>query len=847
MSLLTAPIILNQSGRKILSDPAVAKNLLQISSGEIIELLQDPERERAEGFSPALKRNLQLLETFLSENSDDAHAPNRHEVLLPRIYYWSKAAIDTIANRKHPRDICRDWSKITDEIILNQFSKYFSNDCSLIALGKWSSHELNLSSDIDLMIFSNSNAYDPNALKQFKDSFDSVKNGATTYRVDLDLRPGGRMGPVISQIDQAEDYYLNFGQTWERVALIRFRCINQDFSSLDKLNQIRQRFCFRRHLDYSVIEDLKKIRHLLLTTKQKTASDQLDLKFCPGGIRDIELYLHSMVVIHGGKIPALRTVSIDSILDQLQFLKLLSEQEKTLIQMTYWDLRRLENYTQSVDDQQTHLLDLNSKIPDWARRILLNLSERLNRVTGIVNSILGENLSAIVKVPEGNFSSETGAELDAEAARLLNEILDLKVLSRNRASDEAERIKFVNTFCQLFPQVNLEALSNLRDFIKATRAKATFFSFLNQHPSLIKDLSWIFSNSQYMTQILKNRPEILDTYWLNSIPEKPKSTDDISAWLLEKKMLSEMKMASALLQDADPISIAHDYSFMFKSLLLDLKDSILENSELSVVMFGKLATNEMSFKSDLDLAFISNDEPCVQDTKLARRFISRLTEPQRGGRISEVDLRLRPSGNSGPLVTSERSLSDYILNFAKAWERQAYLRCEVLGNPTLTKKIKTLALNIGLSDVELSELSEIRLRLLDENIGLSIKSSEGGTLDIELALQTICLQNKIFCAVYSVSEMFQNISHLVSSDPTSSINPIAPKLLENYLALRKLEMLGQVVTNQAMIKGHDIFESNPILARLMTLPPNELLPYVKSLLDENAAILSKLDPRRQQR
>src|SRR5262249_18318481 len=146
-----------------------------------------------------------------------------------------------------------------------------------------------------------------------------------------------------------------------------------------------------------------------------------------------------------------------------------------------------------------------------------------------------------------------------------------------------------------------------------------------------------------------------------------------------------------------------------KELLAQLKREF-QGSTLEIIALGKWAGGELGLRSDLDFIFVTPDKPAESDFKVARRFISRLTDPAKGGNLYELDLRLRPSGQSGALLVSLPSLIEYWKNSAKAWERQAYLRARPI--PDWLKLDKDILLSRGLNSDELSELKDIRTKLL---------------------------------------------------------------------------------------------------------------------------------------
>ena len=118
--------------------------------------------------------------------------------------------------------------------------------------------------------------------------------------------------------------------------------------------------------------------------------------------------------------------------------------------------------------------------------------------------------------------------------------------------------------------------------------------------------------------------------------------------------------------------------------------------------YGKLGGLELSYESDLDLVFVSTGENGATEgakpidtqrffTRLAQRVIHILSTNMMGGRLYEVDLRLRPNGDSGLVVTSAQALERYLKNDAWTWEHQALVRARVVaGAPQLVTQVEAL-------------------------------------------------------------------------------------------------------------------------------------------------------------
>lgn len=379
------------------------------------------------------------------------------------------------------------------------------------------------------------------------------------------------------------------------------------------------------------------------------------------------------------------------------------------------------------------------------------------------------------------------------------------------------------------------ALSHLRDFLKSTRAKTSFFSLFLREERLIEELAWIFGHSPYLGRLLCFRPELLDAFVFRSQELDTTDTQRLLEDLAEKRMLAEIIEGSRFLRDLDLERTTRALSETADEICSLLEATLKAQfpTPIEILRLGKWGAQEMGFRSDLDFIFVSSEDAGMEEIKYARRFISRLTEAHRGGRLYDIDLRLRPSGKAGPIVIAAKQLQEHLETQAEAWERQAYLRASWLQpqNP-FALSVGELCLKKGLRAEDLAELERIRLGLVvpmtDES--LDLKYAEGGLVDLELFSQTRCLQQNKLPVELSTASLLEELG--------------STTLRSNYVLLRQAEQLGQLLSaegNSAIIRNH---ESEQNLAALFNLSVEDLQHRLRSVISENIEELRRLDPRR---
>jgi len=234
---------------------------------------------------------------------------------------------------------------------------------ALLALGKLGGRELNFSSDVDLLFlyFADDPAEDlrrnaevTRLIQVFKRNLEVASEDGFAYRVDLDLRPEGRSGTLANSVEAALGYYESFGADWERQALLRLRHIAGPHDVSESFRQQVSPFVYRRGIDLSAIAKVREMKLRIEDERRRAGKDiELDLKEGPGGIRDVEFFVQTLQLLHGGRVPSTRTGNVLIALERLTEAKLLPEQSSSSLRESYLWLRRAEHALQLQEERQT--------------------------------------------------------------------------------------------------------------------------------------------------------------------------------------------------------------------------------------------------------------------------------------------------------------------------------------------------------------------------------------------------------------------------------------------------------------------------------------------------------------
>lgn len=786
---------------------------------------------QARNASPAVDRYLTILENQAPKQKiafGEALRLQRHEA-------WLKAALSTFHKTKTAQEICKQWSEDTLKILSEAWKEQGldqENIC-LIAMGKLGALELNLSSDIDIF-FVSENDPEKDLLKKvrrFLTDISEVRVSGFCYRVDLDLRPGGSTSPVVVSFDTMTNHYGYQGETWERVALIRQSIPLGPSGLKTKILSFCKKYAFRKHIDLTLFHDLysmrKKIQH------HKFNTSDLNLKFRRGGIRDLELLAHALQLIHGGKNTNLITASLSDALDELAKAQHLSASDCSTLKNNYWFFRELENLLHSENDQHTYDLEPSNLVTRQQKDEFLLRAQQIATIVDQFLKPYQQSLPAPVNLDQ----SFKELQWDEDSLQAWTELTQTKIQSRAKLRDENERQLFLKNVLSLLKTLKVDpplTLKHLQQFLIAIKAKTSFFTLFNQNPNLLEEMLWIFSCSPFLSQILIHRPELVDSFLLKNVSLDAQDEDQFYNSAQDYKLLSDLIHSARFLKHRESQQLTQHLSKTADTIVETLLQILCAKFKVrfQVLALGKWAASEMGLTSDLDFIFITDEEPSEPHFKAARRFIHFLNSPHSGQTLYNIDLRLRPSGNAGPLLLSVQELKNYLENKAEAWERQAYLCHRFLPGGSTSPLFSPRPL----AETDLQQLRDIQSKLLfNSPTSLDLKKNHGGLLHTELTLQLAALHAGVFPSK-------PNVSGLCDVLQKHHPQPLCLQIEKNYTHLRSHQQLLILLSQSAKPRIEiDSTEIDKISSVLQT-SPKVLLQTLKDLLEEQKSLLNKLDP-----
>lgn len=666
-----------------------------------------------------------------------------------------------------------------------------------LAMGKMGAHELNYSSDIDLICLFDETRFDPDDFYDARSSFvratrkmSAMLNDLTgegyVFRTDLRLRPDPAVTPVCLAMEAAERYYESLGRTWERAAYIKARPSAGDLEAGAGFLKALTPFVWRKHLDFTAIQDAHDMRLRIREHKGLGGAITLsghNMKLGRGGIREIEFFTQTRQLISGGRDPYLRDNRTVPALGKLAEKGWVPEETAEILARHYRAHREVEHRIQMVNDAQTHDFP---KSPDGMQRIACLMGRDLNEIKRDIS----DRLTEVHELTEGFFAPDVGAGD-------VRHDFDTDVIERWKTYPALRSERAVKIFNRLKPEI-LERLANtahpnqallaLDGFLAGLPAGVQLFSLFEANTHLIDLLVDIVGTAPALGRHLSRNSGVFDAViggsFFNDWPSQNGLQQELADMLAREGDDYEAKLDTARRWAKErhfQIGVHHlrslisaneageHYADLASASLGALWPVVVEkfaekHGEMPgrgamVLGMGSLGAGRLNAASDLDLIVIYDaDGVDASDgrrplasrayyARLTQAMVTAVTAQTAQGRLYEVDMRLRPSGTQGPVATSITSFKEYQKNEAWTWEHLALTRARpVAGEPALMQEVEAFrrALLSGVSDQDKirGDVRDMRGKIAAAKSPNGIwdaKIGRGRLQDIELISQTAAL------------------------------------------------------------------------------------------------------------
>ena len=693
-------------------------------------------------------------------------------------------------------------------------------DFVVIAMGKLGAHELNFSSDIDLIFACDEHTISAElaafVAQRLIDVLHTSTESGFVFRVDMRLRPFGDSGALVSTLDGLLQYYNQHGRDWERYAWIKARCVTGLSETRAHIMSGMMSFVYRPYVDFSMQSAIRDMKHLVEIEVRKK-SMQNHIKLGSGGIREIEFVVQALQLIHGGRYLALQTNSIYSAMRLLVKHQLLSVEASAELLQAYEFLRQVEHKLQIEQDEQTHdlpktvqgqvrlayalgyaewsaffadLQDIRETVVQHFSTILAMPEEPVKRNTVQSNSTMRRRLLRRHRLrTEGHAKTAVTAVADVTATGLLDKLRKkgLKTVAMGRVE---KLLPILHVAAEQSGVVFEEAQQNALLLLETIAFRSTYVSLLSEHAAAVPHVLGLMSRSRWIKQLLLRYPMLLvDVVRAHEVEARlPEDIEDtlhrfvhgidetdterqmeavrhfklsmlLSVAMYELNIQGDLSAPAAKLSEVAESIIAYIEKIAWQALtrMHGFPEGLSgHNHGFLVVGYGKLGGGELSYSSDLDLVFLyhSISHHTLGErrlgihsfyAKLAQKVVHLLRTQTYSGALYEVDLRLRPSGNSGLLVSSLEAFSQYQCDSAWTWEHQALVRARpVAGDASLQREFYTIRADVLARKrdeaVLRQEICDMQARLRTwyqraDNMHNRIRYMPGGMIDLEFLAQ----------------------------------------------------------------------------------------------------------------
>lgn len=625
-------------------------------------------------------------------------------------------------------------------------------------------------------------------------------------RVDLRLRPASEVSPLAVPVGSALTHYQGQALAWERAAFTRARAAAGDVAAGEDFLAAILSFVWRSQLDFGAIEE---IRALTLRIRDSgkgppAPGPGFDVKRGRGGIREIEFYAQTHQLIHGGRDASLRIRGTRAGLDALAAAGWITAENAQVLGAAYDRLRAVEHRLQMVHDRQTHALPEGAALDNVARldgladgaALVAELTELTGATARIYEELIGraEPAPAAAVMPVSALAASL-AQWGLPDPRILAERIEAWRDGRFAAIRSPQAVE---AWDRLAPAL-LEAIAQSDDpmraitrwerIIESVPSAITTFRLLDARPDLTSRLVAALTLAPVLSDELARKPELLDTLIDKDALDLPGETPAIVARMRGaavredyEALLDAIRIVTGEIRFAlgiqlieglaDPLAIARALSRTAEAALhlateataeeFSAKHGRIAGSELLILGLGRLGGGALTHASDLDIVYLFTGDFAAQSdgarplgattyyNRLASRVSAALSVPTAQGALYEVDTRLRPQGNQGPLAVSCEAFGKYQREAAWTWEHMALARARVLyGSPRARAQLEAVLAEVLGAPRDRAALREAVLGMRAEMAKhkrptgpVDAKLARGGLVDIEFLVHYLQLKGE---------------------------------------------------------------------------------------------------------
>lgn len=670
---------------------------------------------------------------------------------------------------------------------------------AVIGMGKLGAGELNPASDVDLVFVATPEAGDVTAVvRRVADLLETRTDDGQVFRVDLRLRPFGGAGPVAVTPAGLGEYFERHAQPWERGVWAKARVVAGATSLGEDAIRRSTPFVWRRTIDQASIDELAAMKSRVQQRARAGAADHWDVKHGDGGIREVEFFVQTLVLVAGGRDPSMRVASTPDALARLTGAGLIDERDHFALLDAWRFLRRIEHRVQLDEERQTHRVPLRGAAADrLARRLDYDDAAALHAAVHARTAPVRTAWAALLAGRDAPTDTATAApplterlvDPDVPLDRRYAAARDAGFIHAERVVRDLQRLAappspLIGPWAERHDAVRVtrlvdacvasvapdRAFERVRAALERSGARGTLLRVADR-PATTRVLVTLFAASQDVGRALARGPGLLDDLIAGVGPrtlddrlaEQLAAADADDGGPFVERRLERLRRFRTFEQARVVLAMIGGRMDVFEATREltavaercveatgRLAEAEVRGSEAArrhgVIAFGKLGAGELGHGADLDLVFVYDGrvDEIAEFAAIARRHVGFLSTPMAWGRMYSVDLRLRPDGGQGTLVTPWSAFAGYYADRARPWEHVALLRSRPLHpDAALADRARGLvARSLETVDVDVAraELAELRLQRIAGAHDDDVKDAAGGLADLEHLVVMTALQ-----------------------------------------------------------------------------------------------------------
>jgi glutamate-ammonia-ligase adenylyltransferase len=634
------------------------------------------------------------------------------------------------------------------EACLHTAAALAGGDVAVIGMGKLGGRELNYASDVDVIFVHDGPDQEKGvrAARTVVALLSEPTADGVALRVDTDLRPEGRSGPLSRSLASTIEYYRSHAATWERQALVKARPVAGDVGLGARLLQELAPVIYPEHLEPSAIEDVRSMKVRLEEYVRARGKEAVEVKRGRGGIRDVEFAVQLLQIVHGRRDASLRDPNTLRALGALAEEGYVAVADAEGLADSYRFLRALEHRLQLHREVQTHELPADRtalrriarslRLPD-AEALVQAHAEHTDVVRGLHERLFYRPL---LEAFAGRRAPRPGSERTATEELLAGLGFTDPGTAYERFArlvDPATRLgkvlghvfPIVAPALALSPQpdaavVRLERVAEAMDASQADQ--------LASNPELARRVALVAGGSSWLSDLLARADVSLLAGGLDTLGDLPTGDGLLAVG------------AAALAGELRVPEVGRRLSQVADAAVARAVQAAAPQVPLAVVGLGKLGGQELGFASDLDVVFVFEGQGPQEFQEAERAAEATLAGIRAAG--FEPDPDLRPEGRSGPLARSLAAYLEYWQRWGETWEFQALLRARaVAGDASLGARLVSAAEDLAYPErlpVErVAEIRRMRVRMETERVKqvdarrFHFKLGYGGLADVQFAVE----------------------------------------------------------------------------------------------------------------